>query len=46
MIKTLKKRNLKIDDVEDDDDNKYKQKGSQNKYDKLYNLADSQSVEL
>ena len=45
MIKTLKKRNLKIDDVEDDD-NKYKQKGSQNKYDKLYNLADSQSVEL
>jgi len=47
-MKTLKKKNLKIDGPEEDD-NKNKTKGNinnQTKYDRLFNLADSQSVEL
>ncbi len=47
-MKTLKKKNLKIDDPEEEE-NKNKQKGNnnnQNKYDRLFNLADSQSIEL
>lgn len=42
MMKTLKKKNLKIDDVDDDENNKIK--GMNNN--RLYNLGDSQSVEL
>lgn len=47
-MKTLKKKNLKIDDPEEEK-NLNKQKGiinNQNKYDRLFNLADSQSIEL
>lgn len=47
-MKTLKKKNLKIDDPEEEE-TKNKQRGNNNnqtKYDKLFNLADSQSIEL
>jgi len=49
MIKTLKKKNLKIDDPDEEDNNKKSNKGNENnqtKYDRLFNLADSQSIEL
>jgi hypothetical protein len=44
-MKMLKKKNLKIDDDVFDDDKK-KQGNQSNKNDRLFNLADSQSVEL
>lgn len=49
MIKTLKKKNLKIDDPEEEDNKKNNIKGNDNnqtKYERLFNLADSQSIEL
>jgi len=48
LMKTLKKKNLKIDDPEEEEiRNKLNgNNNSQNKYDRLFNLADSQSIEL
>jgi hypothetical protein len=47
-MKTLKKKNLKIDDPEEEEiRNKLNgNNNNQNKYDRLFNLADSQSIEL